>query len=152
MSLHKIFVFLSKNMEMIGMGNMKKRKSSTKEIEEVSIKYVMKHLKQKGEKPERGKKGVDIISGEKYIEVKGSMKREPNIRMVSQALKYVEKHNKLKQNSFFIYYVFDMASGNPKLMIFDYDTFEKHKIPETKWIIQPFKIRRETGKPEEIQL
>jgi hypothetical protein len=45
-----------------------------------------------------------------------------------------------------------MASENPKLMIFDYDTFEKHKIPETKWIIQPFKIRRETGKPEEIQL
>lgn len=84
------------------MDNIKKRRPLTKETEEDSIGYVMKYLKQKGEKPERGNEGVDIISGEKYIEVKGSMKRESNIRMVPQALKYVKKHNQLKQNSFYI--------------------------------------------------
>ena len=37
-------------------------------------------------------------------------------------------------------------------MIFDYNTFKKHKVAEIKWIIQPFKIKRDTGKPEIINL
>jgi len=32
-------------------------------------------------------------------------------------------------------------SSEPKLMIFDYNTFETNKKPETRWIIQPKKIK-----------
>ncbi|WXG47732.1 MAG: DUF3883 domain-containing protein [Candidatus Atabeyarchaeum deiterrae] len=129
---------------------MAKKKLSTKEIENKAIECVEGYLKSRGEKPEITKKGIDVISGEKWIEVKGSMKKETNLRTTWQTLKYVEKNDKLRD--FFIYYVFDMESGNPKLLIFDHDTFEKYKLKEIRWIIQPRKIIRETGKPEIIRL
>jgi|SRR3990170_7280254 len=127
---------------------MEKRNLSTKDIEDLAIKYVMDYLERKGEKPERRKHGADVVSDDKYIDVKGCLKWETNIRMTEQALKSVEDAGKLKQGSFFIYYVYDMSS-EPKLMIFDYNTFKKNKEPEIRWIIQPRKIKE---KIEPIQL
>jgi len=121
-----------------------KRVFSNKEIENKAISYVMGYLQRKGEKPERCSHGADVISNGKYIDVKGCLKRETNIRMTKQALDFINKAGKMKQGSFFIYYVYDIDSENPKLMIFDHDTFEKNKVEEKKWIIQPFKIKKET--------
>jgi hypothetical protein len=112
----------------------------------------MEHLRSKSEKPETRKHGADIISNGKYIEVKGCLKKETNIRMTQQALESICEAGKLRQGSFYIFYVFDIGSGNPKLMIFDYNDFKKHKVAEIKWIIQPFKIKRDTGKPDIIDL
>ncbi len=126
---------------------MEKGNLSSKEIEELAIKYVMHYLESKGEKPERSKHGADVVSDGKYIDVKGCLKRETNIRMTEQALNSIKKVGKLKQGSFFIYYVYDLST-EPKLMIFDYNTFEANKKPETKLIIQPFQIFENTGKPE----
>jgi hypothetical protein len=50
--------------------------------------------------------------------------------MTRQALKSIREAGKLKQGSFYIFYVFDIGSGNPKLMIFDYNDFKKHKVAE----------------------
>jgi len=119
---------------------MEKRNLSTKEIEDLAIKYVMHYLESKGENPERLKHGADVVSDGKHIDVKGSLKRETNIRMTEQMLISLREAGKLKQDSFFIYYIYDMSS-EPKLMIFDYNTFEKNKKPETRWIIQPNKIK-----------
>lgn len=131
-------------------------KLSNEEIEEKALEWVERYLKNKGIASKRGERGVDIIaiegSDEKYIEVKGCAKRETNLRIVLQALKYTEEHGKLKQDCFFIYYVYEIATNNPKLLIFDFNTYEKKKFEEKKILIQPFKIRRETGKPDIIEL
>jgi len=125
---------------------MEKRNLSTKEIEDLAIKYVEDYLESRGEEHKVTKKGIDVISGEKLIEVKGCMKKETNLRITQQTVNYLEKNN--KANAFFIYYVFDMES-EPKLLIFDNNTFQKNKICETRWIIQPRKIKE---KIEPIQL
>lgn len=124
---------------------------NTKNIEDQGIKYIVLYLKKKGVKNIQIKKrGIDIIAGRKWIEAKSCLKKETNIRMVPQALNYVKKNGKL--NNFYIYYVYDIASRKPKLMIFDYVTFRRYKIKEIKYIIQPFKIYRGTGKPKIINL
>ena len=51
--------------------NMEKRNYSTKDIEDLAIKYVVGYLESKGEEAKIVKKGIDIISGKKLIEVKG---------------------------------------------------------------------------------
>ena len=127
---------------------MEKRNLSTKDIEDLAIKYVMQYLEIKGEKPERRKHGADVVSDGKYIDVKGCLKRETNIRMTEQALKSINEAGKLKQGSFFIYYVYNMLS-EPKLKIFDYNIFEKNKQPETRWVIHHNQIEE---KIEPIQL
>ena len=120
---------------------MEKKKLSTKQIEKMAIDYVMNYLKD--ENPKRCKHGPDIICNGKYIDVKGCLKKkETNIRMTKQALDSIEKEGGLKQGSFFIYYVYDMQN-EPKLKIFDYNTFEAYKIPETRWLIQHNKIKEE---------
>jgi hypothetical protein len=119
---------------------MEKAKLSTKQIEKMAIDYAMDFLKK--ENPERRKHGPDIICNGKYIDVKGCLKKETNIRMTKQALDSIEKEGGLKQGSFFIYYVYAMEN-KPKLKIFDYNTFEKYKIPETRWLIQHNKIKEE---------
>lgn len=129
---------------------MRKQKN-TKSIEDRAIWYIVNYLKKhEGIKnPKVIKRGVDIIAGKRWIEAKGSLKKETNIRVVPQALEYVAERGKLKD--FFIYFVYNMAS-HPKLMIFDYLTFKKYKIPEIKYIIQPFRIQKETQKPKSINL
>jgi hypothetical protein len=127
-------------------------KLSNAQIGDKAVKYVMEYLRSQGEEPERQKRGPDIISNGKYIDVKGCLRKGTNARMAPQALDAIAEAGKLKQGSFYIYYVFDIASGNPKLMIFDYNNFKKHKVPEIKWLIQPHRIKRETGKPDIIDL
>lgn len=127
-------------------------KLTNKQIEKISIEHVMTYLRSKGENPKKQPHGADIISNGKYIDVKGCLKKATNLRMTRQALKSIREAGKLKQGSFYIYYMFDIASGNPKLMIFDYDTFKKHKIEETKLLIQPTQIKKKTGKPDIIDL
>ena len=56
-------------------------KLTNKQIEDISIEYVMEHLRSKGEKPETRKHGADIICGDKYIDVKGCLKKATNLRM-----------------------------------------------------------------------
>lgn len=81
-------------------------RKSNKEIENESLEYVKKYLiKNGGKNIQRLSRGADIICDGKYIEVKGCMKRETNLRISAQTLKEVEKQDKLKQGSFFIYYV-----------------------------------------------
>ncbi len=130
------------------------QRKNTKVIEDQAINLIVSYLiKKEGisiKNIQIIKRGVDIIAGRKWIEAKGCLKRETNIRVVSQALEYVKKNGKL--NDFYIYYVYDIASGKPKLMIFDYATFEKRKVKEIKYIIQPFKIHRDTGNPKVINL
>lgn len=128
------------------------KRKNTKTIEDVAIRYIIEYLKkvEKIKNPKIVKRGVDIIAGKRWIEVKGCLKKETNIRIVPQALDYIAEQGKLKD--FFIYYVYDIASKNPKLMIFDYTTFKKHKVIEIKYIIQPFKIYKNTGEPEIISL
>ena len=128
----------------------KLKRLSNREIEKEAIRYVLDYLKD--ENAIRPKKGADIISKGRHIEVKGCLKKATNLRMSEQMLKSVEGAGKLKKGSFFIYYVFDIASGNPKLMIFDYDTFDRFKFEEKKLLIQPQKIKNKTGKPEVIDL
>jgi hypothetical protein len=125
---------------------MEKRNYATKDIEDLAIGYVVRYLENNGEKPKIIKKGVDVISGEKCIEVKGCMKKETNLRITHQTVDYLEKNGKFKD--FFIYYVYDMES-DPKLLIFDNDTFQKNKLTETRHILQPRKIKEKT---EPIQL
>jgi Holliday junction resolvase len=131
-------------------------KLSNKEIEKKAVEWVQAYLKKQGIASREGERGVDVIAGEgsneQYIEVKGCAKRETNLRIAQQALKYIREHDKLKQGSFFIYYVFDLATENPKLMIFDYNTYDQKKFEETKILIQPFAIRRELKKPGIIEL
>jgi hypothetical protein len=129
-------------------------KLTNQQIEDISIKYVMDYLESTGEDPRKQPRGhgADIISNGKYIDVKGCLKKATNLRMCVQVLDDLEKKGKLKQGSFYIYYVFDIASGNPKLMIFDYNDFKKHKVEEIKWLIQPHRIKMETGKPDIIDL
>jgi len=124
----------------------------TKSVEDIAIKYIVRYLKknERVKNPRIVKRGVDIVAGNRWIEAKGCLRKETNIRIVPQALDCVAEQGKLKD--FFIYYVYDIASGYPKLIIFDYETFKKHKIIEVKYIIQPFKIIRETGKPQIISL
>lgn len=123
---------------------------SPKEIEKMAINYVVKYLRSKGENPKVVKKGIDIISGKKWIEVKGCMKKETNIRVTNQTIEYVKKHK--KQDDFYIYWVWEMESENPKLQIFDWDTFKNNWIIEKKWIIQPNRIYEKTKKPKIIPL
>ncbi len=130
-----------------------KSKESTKKIEDKAIEYIIGYLK-KYEKVKDGdikivKKGIDIIAGDRWIEAKGCNKKETNIRVTPQSLDYVAEQGKLR--NYFIYYVYDM-NESPKLLIFDYKTFKKHRHIEIKYIIQPSKIRRETGKPKIINL
>lgn len=120
------------------------RNLSNKEIEKMSLEYVIKYLRDKGKNPERLAHGADILCDGLHIEVKGCMKRETNLRVSEQTLKEVEDKGKLKQGSFAIYYVFDMES-KPKLMIFDYQTYKKYELIENKHLIQPFTIRKETN-------
>ena len=119
---------------------------STKDIENMAIDYVVDYLKSRGERPKIVKSGIDIISDNKYIEVKGCMKKETNLRITQQTMDYLDKNN--ISDTFFIYHVFDMGK-EPKLLIFDYETFQKEKKPETRWIIQPNQIKE---KPELIPL
>jgi hypothetical protein len=67
--------------------------------------------------------------------------------MVPQALDSIAELGGLKKDSFFIYYVYNIAE-KAELMIFDYPTFKKHKIAEIKWLIQPQQILKTTGKPQ----
>jgi hypothetical protein len=120
------------------------RKLTNKEIEQMSLDYVIKYLKGKGKNPERLAYGADILCDGVHIEVKGCMKRETNLRVSEQTLKEVEEKGKLKQGSFFIFYVFDMES-KPKLMIFDYETYKKYELIEKKHLIQPFSIGKKTN-------
>lgn len=106
------------------MSDEKKKRLSNKDIEKISIGRVMDYLRSKGENPKHQPHGADIVCGNKYIDVKGCLKKATNLRMTRQALKSIREAGKLKQGSFYIYYVFNIASGNPQLMIFDYDTFE----------------------------
>lgn len=114
----------------------------------------MEYLEQQGLSPKRLKngRGADIICGGKFIDVKGCMKTASSIRMNLQPLKKLKETGNLKQGSFFIYYVFDMASGKPKLKIFDFDTFQKFKRAWIVWEIQPKLIEKETGNPNTIDL
>ena len=125
---------------------------NNKQIEDRAIKWVKRHLRSLGEEPESNKQGADVISNGKYIDVKGCMGKATYIRMVQSALDNIAKEGMLKQGNFYIYYVYDMASGKPKLMIFDWEMFNQFKIPEIKWVLRPFKIQEETGKPEVIYL
>ena len=126
----------------------------TDSIEEKAIKHVLNYLKKeehkearrckKGKKGKKGE-GADVISAEgKYIEVKGCLKKETNLRISQQALEKIGEAGKLKQGSFFIYFVYEMASAKPKLQIIDYETFKNHKMVEIKWIIQPSQFKKET--------
>lgn len=134
-----------KNPKATKLGN-------TKNIEDLAIQYVVEYLKKikKYKKIRIIKKGVDLIADKDWIEVKGCLRKESNIRIVPQAIDYVAEAGKLKD--FYIYYVYGLSSQRPKLTIFDYKTFKKYKVIEIKYIIQPFKIIRETGKPEVIGL
>ena len=130
-----------------------KRKETTKTIEDKAInhivRYLKKHKKIKKKDIKVVKRGIDIIAGDFWIEAKGCNKKETNIRVTPQSLDYVAEQGKLK--NYFIYYVYSM-NKNPKLLIFNYQTFKKHRHIEIKYIIQPSKIRKETGKPEIIDL
>jgi hypothetical protein len=102
---------------------------SNANIGEKAIKLVLDYLSSKGEDPRKGKKGegADIVSGNKYIDVKGCEGKGTNIRMVQQALDSIAEQGAYKEGSFFIYYVYDMKS-EPKLMIFDCPTFKKIRL------------------------
>jgi hypothetical protein len=56
-------------------------KLTNKQIEDISIECVMEHLRSKGEKPEIRKHGADIVCSDKYIDVKGCLKKATNLRM-----------------------------------------------------------------------
>lgn len=125
---------------------MDKINISNRQIEQMAIAYVKQYLK--GENIEPGRNGADIICNGKFIDVKGCLKKETNIRMTQQALEGIAEQGKLRQGSFYIYFVYDILS-EPKLLIIDYNTFKKNKMPEIKWIIQPNKIK---NKQEAINL
>ena len=129
-------------------------KLSNQEIGNKAIEYVMEHLRSKGENPmkQHTGHGPDIISNGKYIDAKGSMTTATNLRMCPQVLDTTEKAGKLKQGTFYIYYVSHMASRHPKLTIFDYNTFQTYKQKEIKWLIQPKQIKKKTSKPFIIDL
>ena len=130
-----------------------KSKETTKTIEDKAINHIVRYLKKHKKIKEKDikivKSGVDIIAGDLWIEAKGCNKKETNIRVTPQSLDYIAGQGKLK--NYFIYYVYSM-NKDPKLLIFDYQTFKKHRHIEIKYIIQPSKIRKETGKPEIIDL
>ena len=69
------------------------------------------------------------------------MKKDTNLRVAQQTLNYLKKNNGF--DNFFIYYVYNMEP-EPKLQIFDNNTFQKNKIPETRWILQPTIIKEKT--------
>jgi len=120
--------------------------SDNKKIEDEAIAFVMEHLEDLGESPRVEKKGVDIISGEKWIEVKGSRKRRTNLRVTEQTLRAVEEAD--KWDDFYIYYVYDL-DGDTKLRIFDNETFQANKFVERVWIIQPNRIKEKKKEPVE---
>jgi len=121
----------------------------TKNIEDKAKDYIVKYLKEhdgiKDDDIKRKlKKGADIKifkNGKciKWIEAKGCNKKETNIRITPQSLFTIAEEGGLK--NYFIYFVYEMNSKKPKLVIFDYETFKKHKIIEIKYIIQPSKIK-----------
>lgn len=117
----------------------------------MAMEYVRQYLRdvEHVQHIEEPKHGADIIADGKAIDVKGCMKWETNIRMAEQALKSIAEKGKLKQGSFFIYYVYDISTDKPKLMIFDYKTFDSNKQQETKWLIQPKQLKE---KPQSIPL
>jgi len=117
------------------------------------LNYIKKVEHKEAHSCKKGKngEGADIISEGRYIEVKGCMKKETNLRIAKQSLEKIAKAGKLKKDSYFIYYVYNMER-EPTLMIFDYDTFDKNKKNETRILIQPFQIEKKTGKPEKIKL
>ena len=53
----------------------------------------------------------------------------------------IAEQGKLKQDSFYIYYVYDMSTNKPQLMKIDYNIFKANKQPETKWLIQPKQLK-----------
>lgn len=120
---------------------MEKRAYSTKDIEDLAIKYVVAYLTGRGEEAKVIKKGIDVISGKKLIEVKGCMKTDTNLRVTQQTIDYLEKNNGF--DNFLIYYVYKMET-EPKLQIFDNKTFQKHNIKETRYILQPNTIKEKT--------
>ncbi len=122
---------------------------SNSSIEKQAVQLVKEYLECQGKKVRDGKKGegADIISGEVYIDVKGCLGKATNLRMVQQALESIAEQSGLKQGSFFIYYVYNMST-KPELLIFDYQTFKRHKIAEIKWIIQPHRIVEAKGEPQ----
>ena len=127
-------------------------RKSTKSIEKKAIDYIIKYLQEREGikntdiKPQKSRNGADIKifkNGKciKWIEAKGCNKKETNIRITPQSLFTVAEEGGLKQGNYFIYSVYKMNSKKPELVIFDYETFKKHKIVEIKYIIQPSKIK-----------
>lgn len=125
-------------------------KEGTKNIENKAIKHILKYLKEregfsdKDIKVLGSRKGADIKISQngkyiRWIEAKGCDRKETNIRITPQSLFTIAEEGGLK--NYFIYSVYEMNSKNPKLVIFDYETFKKHKIVEIKYIIQPSKIK-----------
>ena len=125
-----------------------KRKFS---IAEMAMEYVKQYLRdvEHVQQIEEPKHGADIIADGRFIDVKGCQKWETNIRMAQQALDSIAEEGKLKQGSFYIYYVYDMSTENPQLMKFDYNTFKANKQPEIRWLIQPKQLKE---KPQSIPL
>ena len=117
---------------------MEKRNYSTKDIEDLAIKYVVAYLKDKGEEAKVIKKGIDVISGKNFIEVKGCMKTETNLRVTEQTINYLKANNGF--DNFYIYYVQNMET-KPELVIFDNKTFQDNNIKEIKYILQPNTIK-----------
>ena len=109
------------------------------------MEYVRRYLRdvEHAQHIDEPKHGADIVADGRFIDVKGCMKWETNIRMTQQALDSIAEAGKLKQGSFYIYYVYGM------LMILDYNTFKANKLPETKWLVQPKQLKE---KPQSIPL
>jgi hypothetical protein len=61
---------------------------SNSDIATQAVQLVKEYLECKGEHPRDGRKGegADIVSGDKYIDVKGCLGKATNLRMVPQAL------------------------------------------------------------------
>ena len=120
-------------------------------IEEKAMEYVRRYLRdvEHVQHIEEPKHGADIIADGKAIDVKGCEKWETNVRMMQQALDKVAEQGKLKQGSFYIYYVCNMSTEKPQLMKIDYNTFKANKQVELRWIIQPKQLKE---KPEPIPL
>ena len=120
-------------------------------ITEKAMEYVRRYLRdvENAQRIDEPKHGADIVADGKFIDVKGCEKWETNVRMTQQALESIAEGGKLKQGSFYIYYVYDMSTEKPKLMIIDYNTFKENKLPEIKWLIQPKQLKE---RPQPITL
>lgn len=88
---------------------------SPKQIGEIAVNYVKQYeIERTGKKPDalpQGQ-GVDMISDDRYIEIKGVMKKETNIRITNHTMEYVKNEGLLK--NFYIYRVIEMGT-KPKL-------------------------------------